>query len=324
MNGFTRTVAVLAALLPALLWSGTSRAEPAASEPTAAPDTVDDSQVEANLEPDPEPEPEADPDPEPDAEPKAAVVLPNPPEPPLPDTRERSPWLGGFGFFAPGFIVGNFGDMKSALQADTALGKGGAPPPFAFNIGGGGGYLLAGTYVIRGKGFYFFAPSSPTTRGRSTHVGGGGGFDIGMVVFNRRSWLLYPYFGVGGVGTTMTVKNEHTADIDLAGRTITPGETAKFSSGYFTFELGFAFQRLMFRKPTPPARVNGGLVNGGEIGLLASFNRSQWQESDTTIRNMPSARMLGLYVRLLMGGGGFSRWQPPKFGKRRGKKGQPP
>ena len=243
------------------------------------------------------------------------VVIP-PPEP----APEKNPWLGGFGFFSPGILVGNFGDVDRALESDTALGEGGAPPPYAVTIGGGGGWLLGGVYVIRGKGFYYFTPSTPSSRGRSTSMGGGGGIDVGMVFYNRQRWMLYPFVGVGGLSTNLGIENRHTTNIDVAGIDLAPGEKTELSSGYFTFELGFAFQRLMFEKPSGAMRANGGFINGAEMGLLVSLHQSQWNAGDTTIDAMPAARMLGFYFRLLMGGGGISRWEAPKFNWKKGRK----
>lgn len=69
----------------------------------------------------------------------------------------------------------------------------------------------------------------------------------------------------------------------------------------------------MFKKPSSKMRGNGGFINGGELGLLVSLHQSQWEAGDTTAAGIPPARMIGFYFRLLMGGGGFSRWEAPKL-----------
>lgn len=230
---------------------------------------------------------------------------------------ERNPWLGGFGFFSPGLVVGNFGDMGRALEDGSALGPGGAPSDVAVTVGGGGGQLLGGVFMLRGKGFGLFAPTATTRRGRAALTGIGGGADVGLVLFNRRRWLLYPYVGVGGVSSSSSVRNDHDDDIIVAGRTLSPGQELDLKSGYFTFELGFAFQRLMFRKPRHNETSLGGFINGGEVGAIVSLGRSTWQSEGNSVPDMPSTQLLGGYVRLLIGGGGFGRWSPPKWKRRR-------
>ncbi len=215
--------------------------------------------------------------------------------------REKNPWCGGFGFFAPGILVGDFG------EADLVLGAAGGLPPYAFTVGGGGGVLLGGMYVIRGKGFYYFRPSTPFERGRVTAMGGGGGLDVGLVVYNRRQWLVYPYAGVGGLSAKLGIENRHAEDIEIEGHTLAPGDELELDSGCFTFELGFAFQRLMFEKPSGKMRSNGGMINGAEIGLLVSLHQSRWGGENLTTDAIPPARMIGVSI----GGGGFSRWEPP-------------
>src|SRR5262249_22305476 len=137
---------------------------------------------------------------------------------------EKNPWLGGFGFFSPGILVGNFGDVSRAIDDPAALGEGGAPPSYAVTIGGGGGWLLAGMYVLRGKGFAYFTPSTPSSRGQTNYAGAGGGFDFGMVFYNRKQWLLYPYIGFGGLSANLEIANRSNANITVAGIDLASGE----------------------------------------------------------------------------------------------------
>lgn len=50
----------------------------------------------------------------------------------------------------------------------------------------------------------------------------------------------------------------------------------------------------------------GGLINGGELGLLMSLGDSVWRDAaDVPVVGAAPARMLALYLRLNIGGGGF-------------------
>lgn len=233
------------------------------------------------------------------------------PDEPAVTVAEPDPRLGGFGHLSPGVLVGSFGALDDALSADDALGSGAELGPVAVTLGGGGGMLLGGRYVVRGKGFGMVVPSTTTVRGRASLTGGGGGFDVGLV-YHHRQWLLYPFFGVGGMGMALDVDNQSAGDLVLGGRTIAAGQRRTLTSGFATAELGFGFVRRMFGAPPPGARGGmGGLVHGGELGLVVSLWGSGWDDAQGRA-DLPQAQVVGAYLRLTVGGGGFSSWGDPR------------
>ncbi len=217
---------------------------------------------------------------------------------------ERNPWLGGLGFATTGIIMGNFGEMDAALRADDALGPDVGVGPVAVTLGGGGGVLLAGRWMLRGKGFGMFVPSSPNARGRVQLSGGGGGFDLGMVLYNRRRWLLYPYFGVGGMGMSLEVANRTSNALSVGGRSIESDQRRTFGTGFATVELGLAFHREVFGRRDPGATGHGGFIHGGEIGVMTSVAGGRWDDDGVDVA-MAGGQVLGPYLRLNFGGGGF-------------------
>ncbi len=246
-------------------------------------------------------------------------VGPAPQDDPVPETSsapravpapERNPWLGGLGFASAGIIAGSFGDIEPALRADDALGPDASVGPMAITLGGGGGLLVSGRYMFRGKGFGMFVPSSPTSRGRVGLTGGGGGLDVGMVIYNRRHWMLYPFFGVGGLGMSLDVDNGSDGDLVLGGRTIEAGATRTLRTGFATLELGFAFHREVFGPSQPGSSGHGGFIHGGEIGVMTSVAAGRWDDEGATVA-MAGGQVLGGYLRLHFGGGGFFMGERP-------------
>ncbi len=222
------------------------------------------------------------------------------------------PRWGGFGHFSPGVLIGDWGDFASSFEhpvmSSTRELK---ASPVAATVGGGGRALLAGRYLLGGRGFGMWVPTMWTDWGSARVSGGGGGFDLGLVVYNQRRWMVYPFAGVGGLGYTLEVRNNSDAPVTFggsplattpaAGAVIEGGGASKFSTGFWTFELGVGFQRLQYRR-----KQGGGLINGGELGLLISLHDNAWSdENDVPVIGAPPARMLGVYLRLNIGGGGF-------------------
>ena len=227
------------------------------------------------------------------------------------DYPRRRPNWGGWGHASGGVLIGDWGGYRGALTHPSGVTL--PPARTALQVGGGGAMLLAGRYVIGGKGFGLFTPRATTGWGQVALSGGGGGFDVGVVVVNTRRWLVFPKFGMGGLGHTMTVRNESDEDVAFGtdGATIAANSEDTYGSGYFTAEVGVGFKRLTF-----PRQEGGGLINGGEIGVMMSITDSGWNQNDVIVSGVPPFRMVALYLRLDIGGGGF--WWG-EFGGRRAK-----
>ena len=113
---------------------------------------------------------------------------------------------GGFGHGFGGMLVGDLGGYDPALAGDDALGIG--PIVFGGMLGGGGRVLLGGRLMIGGKGYALLTPPKQGTHGQAQLIGGGGGFDLGVALYNQQKWLVYPYAGLQGIGMGLTVSNE--------------------------------------------------------------------------------------------------------------------
>lgn len=230
---------------------------------------------------------------------------------------ESRPLWGGFGYFSPGFVVGHFDDLTGALAAPGSFGAGAAPGRMAVSVGGGGKSLLAGRFLIGGKGFGLFAPTAANDVGRVAVGGGGGGVELGLVVVNRRGWIVYPFAGLGAIGYSLTLTNTSQGPRSFGDQTIAAGRALELGAGSAYVELGAGFRRLTFTR-------GGGFIHGAELGLMLALDQGPWKRSDGRAvgGGVPGVNMSGFYLRVDIGGGGFSwtedveRWRQRRAERR--------
>lgn len=193
-------------------------------------------------------------------------------------------------------MSGGFSAMQGTLGQPDTLGPGYDVAPAGFVWGGGGGGLWNRLW-LGGKGYGLALDTSAT---ESVGVsGGGGGFELGYAAIATERWLVVPFFGLGGFGYTVTVKNQGATPFAVyQGESIQAGAKSDFSAGFLTGEIGIRASRLLFWD-------TGGFMLGAELGYSSSLQRGAWESSAGT-RAPESAELRGAYFRLLVGGGGFS------------------
>lgn len=212
---------------------------------------------------------------------------------------ELTPTFGGLGFMSVGVMVGPIGDIGSGLSNEFALGAGATSPEFAYTIGGGGRMLAFQRLVLGGKGFGLFAPQFGGINGTAKLGGGGGGLELGFAAVNTRKWLFFPYFGVGGFGLGLDVRNESDSAIVFGDAdAIRPGESDTYSSGFVYIEVGAGIHRLLLIE-------DGGFAVGFDIGGIFSAAPTRWVSDNQDIRGVDRPRLSGAYLRLTLGGGSF-------------------
>lgn len=230
---------------------------------------------------------------------------------------ESRPLWGGFGYFSPGFLVGHFDGVAGALAAPGSFGAGAAPGRMAFSVGGGGKSLIGGRFLFGGKGFGLIAPTAANDVGRVAAGGGGGGVELGLVVVNKRGWLVYPFTGFGGMGYSLSLTNTSQTSRTFGDQTIAAGKALELGTGSVYVEFGAGFRRLTFTR-------GGGFIHGAELGLMLALDQGPWRRSDGRAvgGGVPGVNMSGLYLRVDIGGGGFSwtedveRWRQRRAERR--------
>jgi len=206
---------------------------------------------------------------------------------------------GGFGHGFAGFVVGDLGGFDSRLEADSALGEGAGPIMFGGMIGGGGRALLGRRIMLGGKGYALLSPVQEGRYGHARVVGGGGGLDLGVALYNDDGWLVYPYAGFQGFGMGLELNNQSTEPRSVDDVPIPVGQSRGLSAGFPLVELGAGAQRLLF------GDAHGGFMIGLELGFLYSVGREGWTLDDAPVLGLGSASLNGGYLRLTLGGGGF-------------------
>ena len=199
-----------------------------------------------------------------------------------------------------GTHIGPIADIAGTLRDPNALGGRATSPEFGYTIGGGGRALLLRRLVIGGRGFGVFTPRVGGDRGFARVTAGGGGFELGVAAVNRDAWLLIPYVGGGGGGVTVEVANESDAPLTVADDEEIPVRGQRsYDAGFGYIEFGLATHRLLFFG-------SGGFALGLDVGGIISVAPGPWSTGGRDLDGIDRARVSGGFLRLTIGGGGFT------------------
>jgi hypothetical protein len=208
------------------------------------------------------------------------------------------PVAGGLGYFSPGVMAGRVGGT-GGLSGPKALGAGGELPGFSYQLGGGGRALI-GDVLIGGKGFGYDFGQASTARGQVRMSGGGGGLDVGYAISRQAGHLVYAYLGIGGMRFDMELTNHSDRPIDLDGVQVLPGEQTTLRAGSTYGEAGLGAHWMLLGP-------QGGPSVGVELGSQFKLNGGRWEgEGAQKALALQRAGWNGFFLRLAVGGGGFS------------------
>jgi len=203
----------------------------------------------------------------------------------------EKPMWGGIGHMTQGFMMGDVTGIGDAL--DNAA-DGGAPGA-AMLLGGGGRMLLGGLVVVGGGGHGRFGVPNEGVDYSIMTYGGGGQFDVGVLIYNQqRSWV-YPMVGVAFGGTDVVVANHRNGPMSVGNVTMGSGDRLELSGGYTAIEVGAGVTRLFFGPET-----QGGMVL--DLQMAAWIPVSTGEYSAGAVSGAPG----GLLFRINAGGGGFA------------------
>ena len=220
---------------------------------------------------------------------------------------------GGFGYATVGGMVGDWSKLEGALDGPEAFGNAFDVSPLALQVGGGGKALLGQWFLLGGKGMGWFVGGDRRDDAEMSLSGGGGGFDFGVAVYNRHLTLFYPYVGVGGYALSFDVANGRDRDLRFGDATVGPGQTRAFSTGFFTADFGIGIQRMMFFGRRDDLS-DGGFLAGFEGGLLVPLVKGALvDDADQRVAGVADFGLSGVYLRLTLGGGGFSFSDDPRY-----------
>lgn len=229
----------------------------------------------------------------------AADAAPDPISPREDQTEWPQPRWGGFGYATIGVAFGEYG------RTDRSLAVGGPVEWSRASLiaGGGGRVLIAGRLLLGGKGFALLLPQVHTDAARVWALGGGGGFELGFVVLNRRGWLVYPTIGGGGLGWSLEVLNRGDAPIQVGGRTVGGGGRLDASAGHPYLDVGVGAVRRWWRG-------GGGPIHGLHVGLMVATSDGRWETEGQALTGLAPVSLALGYLRVEFGGGGFLTRKP--------------
>lgn len=213
---------------------------------------------------------------------------------------------GGFGHAFVGTAFNVSPGIQNDLGSSSLLGNDLQLNHFA-RVAGGGGYGLIGGKVLLGGSGYGYQVADATNRGQATLSVGGGFVNVGYLIVQRDNLLAFPYFGMGGNGMRLKIKNGTSDNVfDLGNKTINPGRYLNLNSAGLSFEIGYSMQFLTFSLAEDGG--HGGLMIGLQAGAYIFSGLEDWHEqnSDDLVASLSATSAFSPYVRLTIGGGGFS------------------
>lgn len=212
---------------------------------------------------------------------------------------------GGFGYGYVGLAMNISPDIQHDLSASAILGSG-----LRLNrpgiLGGGGGYGVLGKRILLGGSGSGYRIADATSRGQATLSTGGGFVNLGYLISIRQGSFAYPYIGIGGRGMRLSVKNTTDELFDVGGKVVAPGESIRLNCGGIGFEAGYGIQFLTFSMAETGSC--GGLMVGLQVGTYVFAAIEDWHEgsSNDMIPAFSEGYSIAPYIRLTIGGGGFS------------------
>ncbi|HEY9113425.1 MAG TPA: hypothetical protein VIN10_01915 [Bacteroidales bacterium] len=208
---------------------------------------------------------------------------------------------GGYGFFAPGIMIGSLSNLETNLQTDGLLASSENLPSISTNIGGGGYGLMDKRLIVGGYGFGNFFSKTTSSVATIKLAGGGLIAQVGFAAYNKKNMLIFPTVGFGFMGTTMTIDNTSSKDQHFGDNLIPAGSIIEASEGNAMLDIAVNFNKLLSKTG------NSGFCVGASVGYMLSLSDTDWQNVQTkqAITGVDDTGYNGFYVKVIIGGGGF-------------------
>ena len=211
---------------------------------------------------------------------------------------------GGIGSFSFGPVYGtNFSDMNKLLD------KKGFSTASPFGIQWGGvGFGIIKNIIVGGEGYVFFVLPQPEAKDLKVSFGGAlGTFNLGYVAYNTKSFILYPFIGIGAGSNSITVQ-ERTGETIQFDEELLEGKKLKesrVSRGIFALSLGLGGDLLTLGKRTDEGFA--GLILGFRLGYIFEPFGSKWKIGNSEEKGIPSSFSLSrIFFNITIGGGGVA------------------
>ena len=170
---------------------------------------------------------------------------------------------------------------------------------------GGDGYFMYENIIIGGSGQGLHGDEIRFNQQKANIEGGRGFFQIGYDFLHKDKFKLYPLIGLGGGGMTMTFStlgNQSKTDI-VDGNTNGNYLQTDISWRSFMFDLGVGFDFF------PETDGNSSPRLGIRAGYQFTPTHANFRYAGGPVTGATSYSLNGYYIRIIMGGGGFSKME---------------
>lgn len=212
---------------------------------------------------------------------------------------------GGFGMFFLGSQGTQLDDLNRFLQTLSGY-ETFRSSYFAL---GGGGYGIIYPWLIGGEGFGVLEQTASGMDSRAKLLMGAGFFNVGRLLYSRRSGFLYALAGFGGGHIELTVSRK-TVPASVAEAFAGPGHSTVLQKDGMLLQVGIGGQKVLpigaaKRKGDAQQECGGGLLFGFQVGYVFPFGFSKWKVDEQIIGATPEVDFRGPYVRISIGGIGY-------------------
>lgn len=211
----------------------------------------------------------------------------------------QSGYFGGFGFFEPGVMYFDAGQLNTLLEANGYS----VIDPVNY-ASGGSGFVLINNFVIGGRGGGFSEQNiaRPGTSGRFS--GGYGNFSFGYAVPLGYKQFIVPTVGIGGMYTNLQLESD-AATTSISEALANPMQVVNLNSSSAMLDVSISY----FMRVAGGGDENSG--GGFAIGLVAgawfSPSNADFTLNDRVVTEVVDLRPNGFYLTLKIGGGGYGR-----------------
>jgi hypothetical protein len=175
-------------------------------------------------------------------------------------------------------------------------------------LAGGTGHGIIGCFVIGGSGYAIRGDELSTDSFSIRLSGGAGTFDIGYLLLDRQNLKLFPMLGVGG--GSYGVKIAQRKNISASQVASDPGREVSLGNSSFAFDASLNLRTIPYLEFNEEDNSYGGFMTGISVGYVFSLPGDNWSFSGGDITGGPRFGLNMLYIKLLLGGFGYSPKQP--------------
>ncbi len=207
---------------------------------------------------------------------------------------------GGLGYGSIGYTLLNINQKDFPLEGigNANLSSNG------LQFGGGGFLLFGSRFIVSGHGYGSVFDLNDLQNVDLTSTYGGGHLNLGYVLYNRNSLLLFPAVGAGGSGYRVEVMNLGAAPTRFGNQAIPSQSVAEFELPQTYLDININLHKLV---DFGDDNDEGGISFGVSLGYQVSLGYTEWRviDSNDPVLDIAGNQIQSFYFRLHIGGGGF-------------------